>query len=105
MARLVVPNYPHHVTRRGNRSQRTFFTKTDFKAYIALLSKFCRKAETKIWAYCLMPNHVHLVMVPSHENGLRASLGDDSFVRTLEQVTGGNVARRRPGAKKNREEK
>jgi putative transposase len=76
MARVVVPNYPHHVTQRGNRRQKTFFRDTDYKYYLELMSVFSRKAGTEIWAYCLMPNHVHLVMVPSEENGLRAALGE-----------------------------
>jgi len=76
MARVVVPFYPHHVTQRGNRRQRTFFGDVDYKTYLELMSEFCRKAGTRVWAYCLMPNHVHLVMVPSHLDGLRAALGE-----------------------------
>lgn len=76
MPRLVVPGYPHHVTQRGNRRQRTFFGEDDYRHYITLISASARKADTKIWAYCLMPNHVHLVMVPSTEDGLRATLGE-----------------------------
>ena len=76
MPRLVVPGYPHHVTQRGNRRQRTFFTDDDYRHYIALVSESARQTETEIWSYCLMPNHVHLVMVPSTEDGLRATLGE-----------------------------
>ena len=76
MARIVVPYFPHHVVQRGNRRQKTFFENRDYERYRALMSKFCRKAGTRVWAYCLMPNHVHLVMVPSHEDGLRAALGE-----------------------------
>lgn len=76
ISRIVVPHYPHHVTQRGNRRQQTFFTSSDYEHYIRLLSKFCEKAGTQIWAYCLMPNHVHIVMVPSHEDGLRAALAE-----------------------------
>jgi len=76
MARVVIPSYPHHVTQRGNRRQATFFENSDYRDYIELISKFCRKSSTQVWAYCLMPNHVHLIMVPSHKDGLRASLGE-----------------------------
>ena len=76
MARLVVPGYPHHVTQRGNRRQRTFFNPDDYQTYIELLSTSCKKTTTTIWAYCLMPNHVHLVMVPTKEDGLRSTLGE-----------------------------
>ena len=76
MARVVIPNYPHHVTQRGNRRQKTFFRDEDYRYYIELMSEFSVKSGTEIWAYCLMPNHVHLVMVPAEEDGLRATLGE-----------------------------
>jgi len=74
MARVVVPGFPHHVTQRGNRRQQTFFSDSDYRFYIGLLAEFSRKADSEIWAYCLMPNHVHLVIVPAQEDGLRATL-------------------------------
>ena len=76
LASLVVPGHPHHVTQRGNRRQDTFFGDDDYRSYLSLLAECCRKAGTEVWAYCLMPNHVHLVLVPSHEDGLRAALGE-----------------------------
>ncbi len=69
IARLVVPNYPHHVTQRGN-----FFCKADYQRYISLLAESIQETGAEIWAYCLMPNHVHLVVVPKTEDGLRATL-------------------------------
>ncbi len=76
MARIVIPNYPHHITQRGNRRQKTFFCEDDYRYYIELMSEFSRKSGTQIWAYCLMPNHVHMVMVPVNEDGLRATVGE-----------------------------
>lgn len=76
MARFVAPGYPHHVTQRGNRRQKTFFSDDDYRYYIELLSEYSKAYSTEVWAYCLMPNHVHLVMVPSEEDGLRATLGE-----------------------------
>lgn len=76
MPRIVVPGYPHHVTQRGNHRQKTFFCDDDYRYYIELLSAYAQQANTEIWAYCLMPNHVHLVMVPDQEDGLRAALGE-----------------------------
>ncbi len=69
-ARLVVPGYPHHVTQRGSRKQTTFFCDDDYRAYLSLLQENRLKSDVEIWAYCLMPNHVHLVAVPQHANGL-----------------------------------
>lgn len=76
IGRVVIPRYPHHVTQRGNRRQRTFFSDDDYRFYIELMAEFAQKAKTEVWAYCLMPNHVHLVMVPEHEDGLREALGE-----------------------------
>ncbi len=76
MARLVVPNHPHHVTQRGVRRMATFLNDDDYRAYLKLVAEGCRSAGTVVWAYCLMPNHVHLILVPADENGLRAALGE-----------------------------
>jgi len=76
LARIVVPGIPHHVTQRGNRRLETFFSEADYQAYMELLAESCAKAATEVWAYCLMPNHVHLILVPSHGDGLRAALGE-----------------------------
>ena len=70
MPRLVVPGYPHHVTQRGNRRQKTFFNTGDYQAYLELIAIAKPKAACDIWAYCLMPNHVHFVIVPEHEDSL-----------------------------------
>ncbi|MEN9727337.1 MAG: hypothetical protein RL434_1703 [Pseudomonadota bacterium] len=75
VARIVVPDVPHHVTQRGVRRQTTFHEPADYQAYLSMLAGACRRSGTRVWAYCLMPNHVHFVMVPSVPDGLRAALG------------------------------
>jgi len=76
LARLVIPGIPYHVTQRGNRRQQTFFEDGDFTLYRDLLAEASRKAGAEVWAYCLMPNHVHLIVVPSDEDGLRRTFAD-----------------------------
>lgn len=76
IARVVLPGYPHHVTQRGNRRQPTFFCENDYKNYLALMAEWCRRHQVEIWAYCLMPNHVHLVTVPSSQEGLARAIGE-----------------------------
>ena len=76
MARLVVPGHPHHLTQRGARRMAVFFGDEDYRAYLALLAEWCDAADTRVWAYCLMPNHIHLILVPATEDGLRAALGE-----------------------------
>ena len=67
---------PHHVTQRGNRRQVTFFCDDDYRAYLKLMAEWCGRCGVEIWAYCLMPNHVHLVAVPETEASLRQAVGE-----------------------------
>src|SRR5258708_22386703 len=76
LARVVAPGIPHHVTQRGNRRQQVFFGDDDYATYRALLAEGCRAAGVTVSAYCLMPNHVHLILTPSDADGLRAALGE-----------------------------
>lgn len=76
LARVVAAGVPHHVTQRGNRRQRVFFGDDDYRAYRELLAEGCARAGVAVWGYCLMPNHVHLILVPGDEAGLRAALGE-----------------------------
>jgi putative transposase len=76
MARVVVAGYPHHVTQRGNRRQQTFFNDGDFAEYKRLLSVWSGRCGVVIWAYCLMPHHVHLIAVPQSAEALRVAIGE-----------------------------
>ncbi|MCC7386261.1 MAG: transposase [Deltaproteobacteria bacterium] len=85
LPRVVIPGVPHHVTHRGNRRQRTFFSPVDYQSYLTLVSRFCRSFGVEIWCYCLMPNHVHLILTPSTEDGLARAVGRtaESFSRIV----------------------
>lgn len=76
LARIVVPNVAHHVTQRGNRRQEVFFSDEDYAAYRGLVAGACRANEVRCIAWCLMPNHVHLILMPSTADGLRAALAE-----------------------------
>ena len=76
VARVVIAGVPHHVTQRGNRRPQTFFSDADYRHYRALLAEHCRVAGVECWGYCLMPNHVHLILVPAEESGLRLALAE-----------------------------
>ena len=76
LARVVVPGMPHHVTQRGNRLQPTFFGDDDYAAYLELMGEWCNKRGVEIGAYCLMPNHAHLIAVPQTEDALRPTIGE-----------------------------
>ena len=60
---------------KGNRRQQTFFSDQDFKAYLALMAEWCLNCKVDIWAYCLMPNHIHLIEVPETKDGLNLAVG------------------------------
>ena len=68
--RLVVPGYPHHVTQRGVRRQPTFFDDTDYEFYLSLAVELKEEWPVEFWAYCLMPNHIHAVVVPGNKDSL-----------------------------------
>lgn len=76
IARIIAPGIPHHVTQRGNRRQQTFFCDEDYQAYLTLMAEWCGKYRVALWAWCLMPNHVHLVAVPETEEGLARAIGE-----------------------------
>jgi putative transposase len=74
----------------GNRRQTIFFEPADYALYRDLLAERCRKASVEVWAYCLMPNHVHLSLTPSTPDGLARAIGE-----THRQYTGFINARAR----------
>jgi len=76
LARVVVPGMPHHVTQRGNRRMQTFFCDEDYRAYLSLMVEWCGRHGVAIWTYCLMPNHVHLILVPPREDAMARAVGE-----------------------------
>ncbi len=74
LARAVFPGLPHHVTQRGNRRARTFFCDNDYRLYRDLLVEYTTAAGVEVWAWVLMPNHVHLIVVPHDTDALRRAL-------------------------------
>jgi putative transposase len=93
IARLVVPGLPHHVTQRGNRREQVFFEDGDYQLYLDLILEAAENAGCEVWAYCLMPNHTHTIIVPSDEDGLRKTFADahrryTGFINARMQVTG-----------------
>ena len=75
IARIVLAGIPYHITQRGNGRQQVFFDGTDHRLYLDLLRRNAATAGLTIWAYCLMPNHVHLVAVPARADSLSWPLG------------------------------
>ena len=74
MARAVFEGVPHHVTQRGNGKARTFFSEADYQLYKDLLTENAQKTGVEVWSWVLMPNHVHLILVPPDPDALRRCL-------------------------------
>jgi putative transposase len=74
IARAVVAGAPHHITQRGNRREDVFFSDADRRKFIDLVHSYAVRHDTEVLAYCLMTNHVHLVMVPKQQTSLASIL-------------------------------
>ncbi len=70
LPRTVFAGLPHHVTQRGNRRETIFFSDDDRQAYLSWLKKYTEKHQVEVLAYCLMTNHIHLIVVPETDDGL-----------------------------------
>jgi putative transposase len=93
LSRITVPDLPHHVTQRGNRRQLLFLDEGDYALYRDLMAERCRANGVACWAYCLMPNHVHLILTPATAEGLSRAVGEahrryTAFVNARARVTG-----------------
>ena len=75
-ARIIFPGYPHHIIQRGNRLQKVFFSEKDKAIYKVFLGKFARQYGLKIWAYCFMDNHVHIIGVPDRKDSIALAIGE-----------------------------
>lgn len=82
IARIIAPNYPHHITQRGNNHVDVFFDDEDKSIYMSLLKDYSEKWFVEIWAYCLMTNHVHILAVPTEEGVLSQCLGRTNLLYT-----------------------
>jgi putative transposase len=69
-SRIICPGNPHHVTQQGNRRQDIFIDDEDRTTYLRLLDIYRRREPIKIQGYCLMSNHLHLVVTPGNPEGL-----------------------------------
>ena len=64
LGRVVLPNYPHHVVERGHNKQVVFAEAADYRYYLSTLEAFKDTYGVKVYGFCLMTNHVHLILEP-----------------------------------------
>ena len=80
VGRIVVPGWPHHVTQRGNNRQAVFFVDDDRRAYLRFLKEQSEVYGLRVLGYCLMTNHVHLLVLPAGEESLAKAVGRTHFL-------------------------
>lgn len=74
IARIVGIGYPHHLIQRGNNRQNIFFDQEDRRLYLKWLKKYSLECGCTVHAYCLMSNHVHLLVVPQYNYSLAKTM-------------------------------
>jgi putative transposase len=80
LARVVAPGYAHHVTQRGTNHGIIFADDEDRRKFLFYLGDWAPKTRTRVWAYCLMNNHFHLLLVPETETSLSKCLHGVTFL-------------------------
>ena len=80
--RIIAVGYPHHVTQQGNNRDTVFFDDEDRQTYLKLLGDYSKKHRLKIWAYCLMDNHLHLLALPETVTALSRGIGLTNLLYT-----------------------
>ncbi|NCO52511.1 MAG: transposase [Deltaproteobacteria bacterium] len=79
IARVVAPGYPHHITQRGTNRSGIFLNDQDRILFLHTLSQWTQRTGTRVWAYCLMDNHFHLLLEPLDVEGLGKCLHGTTF--------------------------
>lgn len=72
--RVFIPGFPHHVVQRGHNRQAVFVELADYAYYLANLIEWKAQYDVAVYAWCLMTNHVHLVLSPRTEGSAISAL-------------------------------
>jgi len=74
--RIMFAGCPFHVTHRGNHRREIFWSAEDRGFYLATLRRYATRFTMQVWAYCLMPNHVHLLVQGEHQQSIPLAVGN-----------------------------
>ncbi len=74
MARVIIPNMPHHIVQRGHDRKAVFVDNCDYQYYLDNLREWKQKLGVRVYSYCLMTNHIHLVVEPGNEASVISEL-------------------------------
>jgi len=69
-ARVILEGYPHHITQRGNYQQKVFESPKDMEIYLGFVKAYAEEYDLQLLAYCLMPNHVHFIVLPKDKESI-----------------------------------
>ncbi len=93
-ARVLVPNCPHHIVQRGHNRKAVFLADEDYQYYLENLKEWKQKLDIKLYAWCLMTNHIHVIAEPG-DNAMvlselmkRANGRQAAYVNCLEGRSG-----------------
>jgi len=81
--RLLIPNACYHIIHRGNQKQNVFSEAIDYEKYLRILLHYKRKFNFKLYAYCLMPNHIHLIIEVEKTSDLAKIIQGVSLTYTI----------------------
>ena len=93
-ARVILSNTPHHIVQRGHNRKAVFIEQADYRYYLDNLLEWKEKLDCKVYAYCLMTNHVHLIIDPGETSANLSRLmkrlagRQTRLVNTVEARTG-----------------
>ncbi len=82
-ARITVENGCYHIITRGNQKQKVFMEHRDYEKYLDLLARYKKKYGFRLYCFCLMPNHVHLIIEVSSALALNKIMGSLNLSYTL----------------------
>jgi len=91
MKRITQTGCPHHVIQRGLEGRQTFLCHDDYAVYFEIITEASLRHGVDVWAYCLMPDHVHLIALPKENGGLSRCLkaAHGRYTKYINQRTGG----------------
>lgn len=73
-ARMYVPGYPYHIVQRGNNREACFVEPDNYQYYLKLWKDNSRRYGVSVHAYCLMTNHMHFLVTPSHTDSISRAM-------------------------------
>ncbi len=79
-SRIIVPDHPHHIVQRGHNRQAVFASDGDYQYYLENLQQWKEELKCKVYSFCLMTNHIHLLINPGNDPKSLSDLkGTDLF--------------------------